>query len=197
MPLPPTKPGGKSEYSLRSLSVTDEGWYRDIPSDRLTMLVCEGLIFFFSPSKVEKLFHDVVEYFGGGQFVFDTVGSLAVKYRTAPFKNTTLCAKWGVDDARQIEKFHPKLKMTGRIRWEDYLGNEASLGQSAPPLFGTWTQAMLALKSTAAFKDALQVLRFEFGDRAKSAASSKLVSFSTPSILDYSVDSTSETTKED
>lgn len=194
MPLPPT--GKQSEYSLRSLSVMEEGWFRDIPSDRLTMIVCEALIFYFSPAKAQKLIHDVVEYFGGGQFAFDAVGSLSIKYKPTPFKKTPLSAKWGIDDARQIEKFHPKLKMTGRIRWEDYLGNEASLGQSAPPIFGPWTQAMLSLKNNAIFREALQVLRFDFGDRARSAASSELGPFSAVSVLEFPLDSASETGKE-
>lgn len=174
----------------------DEGWFRDIPSDRLTMLVCEGLIFYFSPSKAQKLIHDVVEYFGGGQLAFDGVGSLAVKYRPAPLKKTTLYARWGVDDAREIEKFHPKLKLTGRIRWEDYLGNEASLGQSAPPIFGAWTQALLSLKNNAVFKETLQILRFDFGDRARSAASSELGPFSAVSVLEFTLDNSSGTVKE-
>lgn len=161
------------------------------------MIVFEALIFYFSPQKAQKLIHDVVEYFGSGQLAFDAVGSLSLKYKPAPFKNTSLSSKWGIDDARQIEKFHPKLKMTGRLRWEDYMGNEASLGQSAPPVFGAWTQAMLALKNNAVFKEILQELRFDFGDRAKSAASSELGPFSAVSVLEGPVDGASEKVPEE
>lgn len=73
-----------------------------------------------------------------------------------------------------MRKFHPTLKLTGRVRWQDYAAQEGEsssssnnnntrVGRAPPPLFGAWTQALAALRHSRLFKEALQVLRYDFG----------------------------------
>lgn len=122
---------------------------------------------------MKKLLRDLVDYFGTGQLVFDTAGSLTKKHQPEFVKKSSLRARWVVDDARDIERFHPKLKLTGRVRWQEYMGSELPMGQNLPPLFGVWTTALVSLKNNSLFKDCIQVLRFAFGDRAASVNSSE------------------------
>lgn len=114
-----------------------------------------------------------MDYFGTGQLIFDTAGSLTKKHQPEFVKKSSLRARWVVDDARDIERFHPKLKLTGRVRWQEYMGSELPMGQNLPPLFGVWTTALICLKNNSLFKDCIQVLRFAFGDRAASVNSSE------------------------
>lgn len=56
---------GAGEYMLRNLSVTSDRWLRDIPQDRRTIVIIEGLLYHLSPNQVLKIIRDVVDHFGG------------------------------------------------------------------------------------------------------------------------------------
>lgn len=57
--------GGGGEYLLRNLSFTSERWLRDIPQDRRTLVIIEGLLYHLSEAQVQKIIRDVVDHFGG------------------------------------------------------------------------------------------------------------------------------------
>lgn len=57
--------GAGGEYILRNLSVTSDRWLRDIPQDRRTIVIVEGLLYHLSPAQVLKIIRDVVDHFGG------------------------------------------------------------------------------------------------------------------------------------
>lgn len=137
------------------------------------MIICENFLYYVDAVKVQNMIRDLVSYFPAGQFVFDTAGTLTTKYRPEATKKISLQPRWAIDDVRGIEKYHPKLKLTGRVRWQEYMGNDGPMGQNLPPVFGPWTTALLSLKNSTAFKDVLQVVRFDFGERATSASSSE------------------------
>lgn len=65
-----------------------------------------------------------------------------------------------------------RLRLTGRVCWQDYLGKNAPLGQGAPPLFTPWTTALAALRHGDLFRVALQVLRYDFGGASPTATAS-------------------------
>lgn len=64
-PQQDTGQGGGGEYILRNLSVTSDRWLRDIPQDRRTLVIIEGLLYHLSSIQVRKIIRDVVEHFGG------------------------------------------------------------------------------------------------------------------------------------
>ncbi|KAI3399546.1 hypothetical protein diail_6568 [Diaporthe ilicicola] len=152
------------DYSLRTLNVTEGRWYSDIPADRPTLVVAEGLFPFLSPGEAEAVIRGLLDCFGTGQLVFDTVGSLAVAHtkRANLLKPSGSRFRWGVDDARQVLAFHDKLRLRDEVRWYEFMGVEDISRESAPPWFGPKSMALAQL--TSSFKDNGQVLRFDFGD---------------------------------
>lgn len=56
---------GGGEYLLRNLSFTSDRWLRDIPQDRRTLVITEGLLYHLSEAQVQKMIRDVVDHFGG------------------------------------------------------------------------------------------------------------------------------------
>ncbi|KAG8160928.1 hypothetical protein KVR01_009192 [Diaporthe batatas] len=151
------------DYSLRSLNVTEGRWYSDIPADRPTLVVAEGLFPFLTPAEAEGVIRGLAGYFGQGQLVFDTVGSLAVSHtrRANVLKPSGSRFRWGVDDARDVLAFHDKLRLRDQVRWFEFMGVEGEISrETAPPWFGP--KAMTVAQFTSSFKDNGQVLRFDF-----------------------------------
>ncbi|KAF3765698.1 hypothetical protein M406DRAFT_68119 [Cryphonectria parasitica EP155] len=141
--------------------------------------------------KAEKLFRGVVDYFGTGQFAFDTLGTLVRKYEPDILRKSPLEIRWVIDDMHAVEKFHPKLRMRSRVRWQEYLGNELPMGQNLPPFFGRWTTALMSVRSHTAFKSCLQVALFDFGDRALSVNSSVSAASSQQEEVESSLETSS------
>ncbi|KAK7743918.1 hypothetical protein SLS53_003940 [Cytospora paraplurivora] len=153
----------RGDYSLRTLNVTEGRWYSDIPADRPTLIVAEGLFPYLSPEEAEKVIRGLLDYFGRGELVFDTVGSLAVNHtkRANVLKPSGSRFQWGVDDARTIQDIHPKLRLKDEKRWYQFMGVVGEVSKdTAPPWFGP--KAMALAQLTSSFRDNGQVLRFEF-----------------------------------
>lgn len=101
------------DYLLRTLDLSSDVWPRDLPLDRPTFVIAEGLLMYLEPELVERLFCNVVKYFPGGEIAFDKLGTLSVSLssRVKFLKSSKAAFKWGVDEPEMIEKFHPKLKL--------------------------------------------------------------------------------------
>lgn len=125
------------DYSLRTLNVTEGRWYSDIPADRPTLVVAEGLFPYLSPSEAEGVIKGLAGYFGQGQLVFDTVGSLAVSHtkRVNVLKPSGSRFQWGVDDGRDVLAFHDKLRLRDQVRWWEFMGVTGEISrETAPPV---------------------------------------------------------------
>lgn len=125
------------DYSLRTLNVTEGRWYSDIPADRPTLVVAEGLFPYLTPSEAEAVIRGLLDYFGQGQLVFDTVGSLAVSHtkRANVLKPSGSRFQWGVDDARDVLGFHEKLRLRDEVRWYEFMGVKGEISrETAPPV---------------------------------------------------------------
>ncbi|KUI60379.1 Tetracenomycin polyketide synthesis O-methyltransferase TcmP [Cytospora mali] len=145
------------DYTLRTLQITKTGWTRDIPNDRPTLVIAEGLLPYMSADAGERVFRDVAEYFQSGEIAVDHVSSLVTRLSGAIKVVRTGGARlyWGVDNPREeIEALHPKLKMKECLHWADFMDEH-------PPLFGvTMTKVMGALMP--GWKSNLKLLRFEY-----------------------------------
>lgn len=125
------------DYSLRSLNVTEGRWYSDIPADRPTLVVAEGLFPYLSPAEAEAVIRGLLDYFGSGQLIFDTVGSLAVAHtkRANVLKPSGSRFRFGVDDARDVLAFHDKLRLKDVVRWYEFMGVKGEISrETAPPV---------------------------------------------------------------
>ncbi|KAH8646196.1 S-adenosyl-L-methionine-dependent methyltransferase [Xylariales sp. PMI_506] len=149
------------DYHLRTLTVASEGWLNDLPTNRLTLIIAEGLFPYFETAAAEKTIREMVEYFGTGELIFDVQGSLVARFSaySKALRGTNISFKWGVDDVYELEKLHPKLKLRDSVASPEWLGHEP-FGQSQPPWFGTLVTAVASL--TSSFKNNGQIARFEF-----------------------------------
>jgi methyltransferase (TIGR00027 family) len=94
-------------YRMIGSSVTDEAWLDEIPTDRPTLMVAEGLVMYLTEPEVRTLLQSLADRFGSGELVFDTVSPLGPRLSKVLTKGIT---KWGIRDAREIERWDPRLR---------------------------------------------------------------------------------------
>lgn len=116
-----THPPG--DYTLRMLDLSNKGWLQDLPADRPTLVVAEGLLCYLDPITVQKLLCDLVDYFPGGQIVFDKLGTLSISLtsRVGFLRSSKSAFQWAIDEPKVIEEFDPKLELKNCVNKKDYM----------------------------------------------------------------------------
>ncbi|KAK8117670.1 tetracenomycin polyketide synthesis O-methyltransferase tcmP [Apiospora kogelbergensis] len=167
--IPQSPPG---DYHMRTLDVTTTGWMHDIPADRPTLIMAEGLFMYLDPVRVESTIRELVEYFGAKGARSSWTPSRASTSSTPTTSSSSKASgakwKWGTDDAREVERFHPRLRLLEHVRSADYMGKTKAFGQSQVPLFGEDAAgvAKMALASLSSSNSAFgQNARFAFSGR--------------------------------
>ncbi|KAK1573797.1 O-methyltransferase [Colletotrichum navitas] len=119
--------GNGSTYEMQALSATEAGWYRDIPADRPTVIVIEGLSMYLAEEEMRGLVHGLVDHFRQGQhqhghLIFDATNSfvLAAQGWLKPIVKSGSRFNWGLDNPLSIEAWaegltlREELLLTGR-----------------------------------------------------------------------------------
>jgi len=135
MPLPPMDPNGKigngweCEYTLLARDVTDPDWLEsDIPADRPTLVIMEGLLMYLPQAEVERLIRRICDRFPkGGQIIADVVGKKMLatqQHRAEEIHRMGAVMRSSVDDAAvEMAALHPRLKLRDQIRVWQRKGN--------------------------------------------------------------------------
>jgi O-methyltransferase involved in polyketide biosynthesis len=149
-------------YTLLTANVADEDdpWLSQIPNDRPTLIIMEGLTYYLEPAKGIKLMQRLLGHFAHGNILCDTIGSVSVVFTSLleAFRNSDARLRWGVDDANDIRRLDSRLVLRHRVFVHDYMGT-GWFGKRYPPMFGGWTPLISLLPS---FKKNGQFLHFEF-----------------------------------
>jgi O-methyltransferase involved in polyketide biosynthesis len=97
-------------YKMIESSVTDPNWFAQIPSDKPTLIVAEGILEYLTSEQVKILLTRLTDHFTHGQIMFDVMNSFAINAGKEKLKETTGAVhKWAVDDASEVDKLNPKL----------------------------------------------------------------------------------------
>ncbi|KAK7924205.1 hypothetical protein PG985_006259 [Apiospora marii] len=152
-------PQPEGDYTLRTLDVAAPGWYRDIPADRPTLIIAEGLTPYLEAKDGKAMMRDLVDYFGGhgrsGQLLFDSLGSLSVNLTSfiKALRSSGSVFKWGIDEPEEITALHSRLVLRDRVQWRDFM-------DSHPPFFGPYGTTMASFLPS--FEKNIQIWRFDF-----------------------------------
>ncbi|KAK3380916.1 S-adenosyl-L-methionine-dependent methyltransferase [Podospora didyma] len=108
----------RGDYRLLVASVTGENWLDDLPADRPTLIIAEGLLSFLQPTDVQLLFQRICDRFPSGQIMCDVNG---VWYKRLQVLNRDI-QKTGAgvhftsEYVADMEVFHEKLKARDELR---------------------------------------------------------------------------------
>jgi O-methyltransferase involved in polyketide biosynthesis len=144
------------------VSLADDHWPNDIPADRPTMLIADGLFAFLSEPVIVGILRRITDHFGSGELAFNDYGRIGwfsrVAIKLAPQKMfKDVGSQWGYPgfkDAHHPETWNPRMTLV----------EEASLTHAPEvDLFPGWIRISTQLmgKTTAGARKA-RILRYAF-----------------------------------
>ena len=89
-------------------------WLREVPVDRPTLIVAEGLVMYLTEDELKQLFSRFIDHSGTGQLAFDSHSRQAVqKLREKKWsvRGTGATFQWGLGDAAEVTKLDPRLAL--------------------------------------------------------------------------------------
>lgn len=110
-------------YKMISKSMFDYSWMDAIPKDRPILFVSEGVMMYFEEKDIKSLLCETAGRFTLAEMAFDTISRWAernhkrhpdVKKYNAPFR-------WGIDDCKKIESWHPGFRIIKEHYYTDYI----------------------------------------------------------------------------
>ncbi|KAI0138994.1 putative polyketide synthase protein [Hypoxylon sp. NC0597] len=106
-------PCPEGDYTLIAADATDAAWLEQVPADRPTVIVCQGLLMYLEEEAGKRMIQQLVNHFKSGQLIVDCVGSimLSLQHRVEVLTATGSSFKWGLDEPQTLEALHPQLKM--------------------------------------------------------------------------------------
>jgi O-methyltransferase involved in polyketide biosynthesis len=118
--LYPKRPG----YTMVGTSVTAPEWLEQVPNDRPSMVVAEGLTMYLQPQNGVQLLRRLVDHLPTGEMAFDVFSRVAVRLGVL---NPVVRASgarlaWGIDDFRELEAAVPGLHVIEVLRAYDLVG---------------------------------------------------------------------------
>jgi O-methyltransferase involved in polyketide biosynthesis len=92
----------RAGYQVLGSSVTDTEWLAEIPVDRPTLVVAEGVLPYLTEAEVRQLFARLIDRLpNGGELIFDGVAG--------PTAQMTKLFHWRLGDPKEIERWNPRL----------------------------------------------------------------------------------------
>ncbi|MDT5350441.1 MAG: hypothetical protein QOH91_3728 [Mycobacterium sp.] len=95
---------GRANYQLLPASVTDPSWLAEIPADRPTLFLAEGLTMYLTKDDGLALLRRVVDRFQSGELQFDSFNTLGIRTQVtnSVVRRSGSRLHWGIDGPRDI-----------------------------------------------------------------------------------------------
>ena len=110
----------KSNESYIAASLTETGWMDSLKNshaDATFIFIIEGVMMYLEPRLNQQLFSDLATRFAGAEIHFDVLSTWLSKhtYLHDSVHFTQANFKFGLDDDRSIEQWHPQLRYQGSV----------------------------------------------------------------------------------
>lgn len=101
------------DYNLIAADVTEDAWLDQIPADRPTVVICQGLLMYLEEEAGKHLIRRLVKHFKTGQLILDFVGTMMVPLQgsVGNLTGTGASLSWCLDEPKILETLHPQLEM--------------------------------------------------------------------------------------
>lgn len=104
-------------YHVIAASVTDPAWLRDIPADRPTLMLGEGLTMYLTEQDGVALLRRIVDGFPSGEMQFDAFNTLGIKsqWTNTVVRRSGAKLHWAIDDPEDILRAVPGTRLLARV----------------------------------------------------------------------------------
>ncbi|KAI0399835.1 S-adenosyl-L-methionine-dependent methyltransferase [Xylaria palmicola] len=162
----PTSLAGR-DYRLLAADITDDAWLEGVPVDRPAVVVMEGLLSYLAPAQATGLLGRLADGLGGGggggELHFDCMSTSVMaasrKDARSAVRQTGSAFEWAVDDVRDIEKAHGRLRLLEVIRYLEAPGvEELPLLSRVGYYVMSWVPSL---------RDSVRFVRFGFSGEGK------------------------------
>ncbi|HYH33400.1 MAG TPA: class I SAM-dependent methyltransferase [Pseudonocardia sp.] len=149
-------PSPDGDYRMIGASVTDDGWLEELPADRPTVAVFEGLTMYLREEDGHRLVERITGRFPSGQLLFDCYGTAGIRLQklVPAVRRSGATLHWGIDDPRELERRHEGLVLLDALRSVDMPGVDLL------PLPGRVQMAVLV--RLPGLRDVGRILRYRF-----------------------------------
>jgi O-methyltransferase involved in polyketide biosynthesis len=93
----------RTGYTMIGSSVTESGWLQQIPADRPTLIVAEGLLMYLTEAELRDLLQRLTDRFGGGELLADLLSPWGPRLSGI--------TKWGTRDGHELPQWIPRLHL--------------------------------------------------------------------------------------
>jgi O-methyltransferase involved in polyketide biosynthesis len=95
---------GRPNTTMIGASVTDPDWMADVPADRPTLVVAEGLTMYLEPEAGRALLRRLADRFPSGEMFFDAYNTLGIRLQKANsvVRRAKATLRWGIDDPAEL-----------------------------------------------------------------------------------------------
>jgi len=92
--------------TMLGASVTDQEWLAEVPADRPTLIVAEGLTMYLEPAAGKALFRSLAAHFPSGELFFDAYSTLGIRTQKSNsiVRRAKATLRWGIDDPHELEE---------------------------------------------------------------------------------------------
>jgi O-methyltransferase involved in polyketide biosynthesis len=151
--LLPHPPG---DYRMLGASVTDDGWLEEVPADRPTVAVFEGLTMYLRKEDGRRLIQRSATRFPSGQLLFDCYGTWGIRMQklVPAVRRAGATLHWGIDDPHELEAWHDGLRCLDALRSVDMPGLDR--------LPRSGQRQMRILARIPGLRDVGKILRYQF-----------------------------------
>lgn len=109
----------RDHYRVIAASVTDPAWLADIPADRPTLMIAEGLTMYLTEQDGTALLRRVVDRFGSGELQFDVFNWLGIRsqWLNTVVRRSGATLHWAIDGPDDILNAVPAARLLSWERW--------------------------------------------------------------------------------
>ncbi|BCO44156.1 putative O-methyltransferase [Mycobacterium intracellulare M.i.198] len=109
----------REHYRVIAASVTDPSWLSEIPTDRPTLMIGEGLTMYLTEQDGTALLRRVVDRFGSGELQFDVFNWLGIKsqWLNSVVRRSGSTLRWAINGPDDIIAAVPAVRLLACERW--------------------------------------------------------------------------------
>jgi O-methyltransferase involved in polyketide biosynthesis len=113
---------GRPGYTTIGSSVTEPGWLDQIPRDRPTLVVAEGLLMYLTEPEIRDLLQRLTDRSDTGELLADLLSPWGPRFSNSPWlakAATSGITKWGTRDGHELPEWIPRLRLVDTCAFLD------------------------------------------------------------------------------